>query len=229
MSGKAINYGFDRNKMMHYLRNGIGTPGIKGIIPAGMNAYNENAGYGYIYNPGKAKKLLTEAGYNDNNPVPPIALITTPEYLDLCKFVQSQLKDVGITLSIQVSPSATVRELKAHGKIGFFRASWIADYPDEENYLSMFINSNFAPNGPNYTHFSDPIIDSMYAHSLDIIDRNLRNQEYLKMDSLITEQAPFAVLYYDQVIRFVQKDIEGMTINPINMLNLEKVRKNQDN
>lgn len=222
---KAINYGFDRKKMIHYLRNGIGTPGTKGIIPSGMNAFSNNSKYGYTYNPAKAKKLLLKSGFSNNNPVPPIILVTTPEYLDLCKFVQSQLKNIGITLEIQVSPSATVRELKAHSKIGFFRASWIADYPDEENYLSMFISENYCPNGPNYTHFSSNIIDSLYNTSLSIVDRNIRNKKYIEIDSIITEQAPFAVLYYDQAIRFVQKNISGMTVNPVNLLNLETVRK----
>lgn len=225
----AINYGFDRQKMIHYLRNGIGTPGTKGIIPAGMPSFDTTAGYGYNYNPDKSKKLLREAGYDDENPVPEISLITTPEYVDLCKFVQSQLKNVGLTLAIEVSPAATVRELKAHGKINFFRASWIADYPDEENYLSVFYSENFAPLGPNYTHFSDSIIDDLYLSSFTINDKDSRVDKYRMIDSLIMEEAPVAILYYDKVVRFVQKDIEGMTINPINMLNLEKVKKQSIN
>ena len=225
----AINYGFDRNKMIHYLRNGIGTPGTKGIIPSGMPAYNDTAKYGYNFNPVKSKSLLRNAGYGIDNPVPKITLVTTPDYLDLCKFVQSQLKDVGINLAIEVSPSATVRELKAHGKLNFFRASWIADYPDEENYLSMFYSENFSPNGPNYTHFSSSLIDSLYTATFNITDKHDRQINYSIIDSLIMNEAPIAVLYYDKVVRFVQKDITGMTINPVNMLNLEKVKKHISN
>ncbi|MFK5856013.1 MAG: ABC transporter substrate-binding protein [Bacteroidota bacterium] len=221
----AINYGFDRKKMIRYLRNGIGTPGTKGIIPKGMPSFNTNADYGYSFNPERSKKLLKEAGFGSHNPVPEITLVTTPDYLDLCKFVQSQLKDVGLSIIIEVSPAATVRELKAHGKLSFFRASWIADYPDEENYLSMFYTNNFAPNGPNYTHFSSSLIDSLYLSTFDINDKTIRTTNYRMIDSLIMEDAPVAVLYYDKVVRFVQKDISGMTINPINMLNLERVRK----
>lgn len=222
---QAINYGFDRQKMIHYLRNGIGTPGTKGIIPVGMPAYDSNAGYGYSYDPDKSKKLLKDAGYGIDNPVPEITLVTTPEYIDLCKFVQSQLKNIGLEIAIEVSPAATVRELKAHGKLNFFRASWIADYPDEENYLSMFYSKNFAPNGPNYTHFSDSTIDELYLSSFAITEKYSRTKQYRFIDSLIMEKAPVAVLYYDKVVRFVQKDITGMTINPINMLNLERVKK----
>ena len=222
---QAINYGFDKSKMIRYLRNGIGTPGTKGIIPKGMPSFNAEADYGYDYNPGKAKKLIKEAGFSSQNPVPEITLVTTPDYLDLCKFVQSQLKDVGLNIIIEVSPSATVRELKAHGKLKFFRASWIADYPDEENYLSMFYTPNFAPNGPNYTHFSNSLIDSLYVSTFNINNKIARTNSYKIIDSLIMKEAPVAVLYYDKVIRFVQKDISGMTINPINMLNLEMVKK----
>ncbi len=221
----AINHGFNREKMIHYLRNGIGTPGNKGIIPAGMPSFNANSGYGYSYDPDKSKELLKDAGYGIDNPVPEITLVTTPDYLDICKYVQSQLKNIGLKIAIEVSPAATVRELKAHGKLNFFRASWIADYPDEENYLSMFYSGNFAPNGPNYTHLSNSKIDSLYLTSFSITKKNSRTNQYRIIDSLIMEEAPVAILYYDKVIRFVQKDISGMTINPINMLNLERVRK----
>lgn len=225
----AINYGFNRQKMIHFLRNGIGTPGTKGVIPKGMPAFSPDAGYGYGHDPEKSKELLKDAGYGADNPVPEITLVTTPDYLDLCKFVQSQLKDVGLDINIEVSPAATVREMKAHGKLCFFRASWIADYPDEENYLSMFYSGNFAPNGPNYTHFSNHAIDMLYLSSFTINERKDRTNKYRSIDSLIMQEAPVAVLYYDKVVRFVQKDISGMTINPINMLNLERVKKSRPN
>ena len=45
------------------------------------------------------------------------------------------------------------------------------------------------------------------------------------MDSLALSESPVIPLYYDQVIRFVQKNIEGMEINPINLLVLKNVQK----
>ncbi len=220
---QAINYGFDREKMIRYLRNGIGTPGTKGMIPAGMPAFDESTAYGYYYDPEKSKKLIREAGYNRENPVPQITLVTTSEYLDLCKFVQAQLKEVGISLNIEVSPPAAVIERRAQSRINFFRASWIADYPDEENYLSLFYSKNFAPSGPNYTHFSNRLFDSLYRAGISTTDAHERLRFYKQMDSLVMEEAPVVVLYYDQAVRFVNKRVEGMTANPINLLNLKRV------
>ena len=51
---KAINYGFDRVKMLKYLRNNIGTPAINGFVPMGLPSFNTNV-IGYNYNPEKAK------------------------------------------------------------------------------------------------------------------------------------------------------------------------------
>ena len=222
---QAINYGFDREKMIRYLRNGIGIPGTKGMVPKGMPAFDANANYGYSYNPEKSKVLLAEAGFGDQNPLPSITLVTTSDYLDLCKFVQSQLQEIGFTIELEVSPPAAVIERRAQSRVQFFRASWIADYPDEENYLSLFYSRNFAPSGPNYTHFSNSVFDSLYREAFAINDHLGRIKLYRMMDSLVMSEAPVVVLYYDQALRFVNRDIEGMTTNSINLLNLKEVRK----
>ena len=45
------------------------------------------------------------------------------------------------------------------------------------------------------------------------------------MDSLMMSDYPIVPLYFDQVIRFSQKNVHGLSINPINLLNLKKVKK----
>lgn len=222
---QAINYAIDREKMIKFLRNGIGVPGNGGMIPKGLPAFCGNCGYGYHYNPQKSRELLKDAGFSDKNPLPVIKLVTTPDYLEICKFVQSQLLEVGIKMEIEVSPPAAIREMKAMSKINFFRASWIADYPDEENYLSLFYSENFAPNGPNYTHFENALFDKGYQTSFNINDRKKRTAMYREMDSLVMEDASVVILYYDESLRFIRKSVLGMTTNPINLLNLKKVWK----
>ena len=84
-----------------------------------------------------------------------IILSTTSSYLDLCEYIQNQLQDIGLKVRVEVSPASTHRQMVATSKLNFFRGSWIADYPDAENYLSLFYSKNFCPNGPNYTHFKN--------------------------------------------------------------------------
>ncbi|MCF8217585.1 MAG: ABC transporter substrate-binding protein [Bacteroidales bacterium] len=222
---QAINYGFDRKKMMRYLRNNIGTPALSGFVPEGLPSFDSSKVKGYHYNPQKARRLLKEAGYPNGEGMSPITLSTTSSYLDLSKFIQHQLQDLGLEVEMNNVPPATLREMIAQSKLNFFRGSWIADYPDAENYLSLFYSANFCPTGPNYTHFANEEFDSLYEKAQHITNDSIRFKLYRKMDKLVMEEAPVVVLYYDQVLRFVWKNIEGLGSNPLNLLTLKYVKK----
>lgn len=222
---QAINYCFDRRKMMRYLRNNIGTPATAGMIPKGLPAFDTSAVPGYHYNPAKAKALLAEAGYPEGKGLAEITLQTNSSYLDLCEYLQSEARKVGIPLKVEVTPPSTLRQSIATSKVPFFRASWIADYPDAENYLSLFYSENWAPNGPNYTHFRNPRFDAWYRQASTITNDSVRQALYQRMDSLVMAQAPVVPLYYDQVLRFYPRSIVGLGGNALNLLELKKVRK----
>lgn len=222
---QALNYGFDRVKMMQYLRNNIGKPGTAGFVPAGIPWFDQNKVPGYSYDPDKAKQLLAEAGYPSGKGLPPITLSTNASYLDLCRYIQSQLNELGFDIKIDVTPPGTLREMMAQSKVPFFRGSWIADYPDAENYLSLFYSPNFCPAGPNYTHYSNPAYDKLYRLACSEINDSVRGQYYMQMDRLLMEDAPVIVLYYDQVLRFTGRSIDGLGCNALNLLNLKTVKK----
>lgn len=222
---QAINYGFNRAAMMKYLRNNIGRPANNGFVPSAFQAF-KNTDYGYSYQPEKAKSLLIEAGYAGGKGLGAIKLSTNASYVDLCEFIQSELTKVGIKLEVEVVPPSTLRQSMATSKVGFFRASWIADYPDPENYLSLFYSANKSPEGPNYTHFENANYDGLYMQSKMETNVDLRNQLYLKMDSIIMDEGVIVPLYYDQVLRFYPKSISGLEGNALNLLNLKTVRKN---
>ena len=101
----------------------------------------------------------------------------------------------------------------------------VADYADPENYLSLFYTANFSPGGPNYTHFSSKSFDNLYLKALWQPNDSLRFLTYQKMDSLAMSFAPVIPLYYDKVVRFVSKDVVGMQSNPMNLLSLKRVKK----
>ena len=221
---QALNYGFDRAKMMKYLRNGIGIPAIGGFIPKGLPGHNEGAGYDY--QPEKAKQLLETYRTESGNPQPEITLTTTANYLSFSEFIQRELQSIGLTIRIEVMPPSSLKSAKSNGKVDLFRASWVADYPDAQNYLSLFYSGNFAPNGPNYTHFKDAQFDIWYEEALLEIDQEKRINLYQKMDALVIKKAPVVVLFYDEVIRFTSIDVTGLGINPTNLLELKNVQKN---
>ena len=218
---EALNIGFDRKLMIAYLRNNIGYPAKKGFIPKGLLGNTQEV---FSYNPKKARGLVEEF-IEETQSKPKIILTTDSNYLDLCEYFQGEMQKIGIDILVEVMPTASLRQAKSSGKLQLFRASWIADYPDAENYLSLFYSKNFSPNGPNYTHFKNKTYDSLYKQAMITPIENLRIQKYKQMDELIMKEFPIVPLYYDEVVRFVQKDVKGMTINPINLLVLKNVYK----
>lgn len=219
---QAINLGFDREKMIVYLRNTIGFPAVNGFIPEGLAGKYPDALTGY--QPEKARSLVKEY-FNEHQESPHIRLATDINYLDVCEYLQRELQKIGIEIKIELMPTATLRQAKSNGKLESFRASWIADYPDAENYLSLFYSKNFSPKGPNYTHFKHESFDQYYEKAKSIKSINERILLYQEMDKMIMENYPIVPLYYDQAIRFVQKNVVDFEMNPLNLIQLKTVKK----
>ena len=222
---KAVNFGFDRSKMLKYLRNNMGTPANYGFLPAGLPFHNQRDVKGYDYNPDSARYYLTKAGYPPGTRVPEVSLTTTSDYLDLCEFIQYELSRFGIRINLEVATGGAYRNKMANGHLLFFRGSWIADYPDPENYLSLFYSPNRSPAGPNYTRFGNESYDSLYQKSLQTSDPMIRAELNTRMDQFITENAVVVPLFYDEVVRFYPIFIKGLHSNPLNMLVIKYVEK----
>jgi peptide/nickel transport system substrate-binding protein len=221
---QALNYGFDRQKMLQNLRNNVGKPANSGFTPRGLPSFDSEKVKGYDYNPDKARTLLKEAGFPNGTGLSQITLLTNKDYQDLCTFITRQWEDLGIKVQVEIVESATLRQMMSKGQAPFFRGSWIADYPDAESYFAMFYSKNPAP--PNYTSFSNSAFDQLYENALEENDDSKRYDLYHKMDQIIVEEAPVVFLFYDETALFAQKNITGLSINSINLLSLKKVKKN---
>lgn len=219
---KAINVGFDRTKMLRYLRNNIGTPAT-GFLPKGLSGYHKNDRN--LYNPKLAIQLVEQYKKETGDQHPLVTIATNSSYTDLFEFVQREIQAIGIDIQLEILPSPILRQKKANGNLPVFRVGWIADYPDSENFLSLFYSKNFAPNGPNYSHYSHPVFDDLYEQSLSLTNKDERVRLYKKMDSIIMDEVPVVPLFYDEIVRFKHSEVKGLKTNPTNLLNLKSVYK----
>ena len=219
---QAINYGFDRRKMILYLRNSLGTPAESGFVPAGLPSFDTARVKGYRYDPARTKSLLAEAGFPDGKGLPPIRLLTIPIYADMANFIAKQLEESGIGVQVEVVQKALLLQLTSTSKANFFRGSWIADYPDAENYLSVFYSKNPAP--PNYTRYNNPRFDALFEQAMLETNDSLRYRLYQDADQLVMNDAPVVPLWYDKVVWLVQPRVQGFRPNGVNLLELRRVQ-----
>ena len=220
---QAINYGFDRRKMMLYLRNSIGIAAESGFVPCGLPSFDSVNVKGYQYNVAKAKQLLIEAGFAEGKNLPTIKLLTIPIYGDLGNYIANELRQIGINIQVEVIQKSLLLEQTSKSQALFFRGSWIADYPDAENYLSVFYSKNPAP--PNYTRYKNAAYDLLYEKALAEKNDALRYKLYQQMDRLIIDDAPVVPLWYDMAIHLVHTNIKGFSPNSLNLLELRRTRK----
>ena len=219
---QAINYGFNRKKMILYIRNSIGTPATSGFVPAGFPSFDSSQVKGYHYDPQKALQLLKEAGYPNGVGLPPLKLLTVPLYGDIASYIANELLQIGIKINVEVVQKSLLLEQTAKSEALFFRGSWIADYPDAENFLSVFYGKNPAP--PNYTRYHNPKFDKLYEASLSEKNDSIRYSLYRQADQVMIKDAPVVPLWYDMIIWMVHPYVKNFIPNSQNLLELRRVK-----
>lgn len=222
---QALNYALNKPEFLAYFLNNVGKPGSSGFVPASLPSFDQQKVPGYTYQPDKARQLLRAAGYGPGKPLR-LRLSTVAETKEFCEYYQKKWAEVGVQVEIDVNQGAAHGELIDNGRAAFFTRSWLGDYPDAENYLALFYSPNFAPVGPNKTHFKSPAYDRLYEQAKLEQDAARRYALYQQMDRIVVEECPVVAVYYDEVVRLTQNNVQGLTPNPMNQLVLERVRKN---
>jgi ABC-type transport system substrate-binding protein len=218
---QAINYSIDREKMVLYLRNSLGTPATAGFVPVGLPSFDSTKVKGYHYNPVLARKLLDEAGIKPGDQTT-IKLQTIPIYADIGSYIARQMEEIGLKVQVDVVQKSLLLELTSNSRTLFFRGSWIADYPDAENYLSVFYSKNPAP--PNYTRYSNKEFDVLFEKAIRETNDSMRYSLYQQADKVMMEDAPVVPLWYDKVVHLVQTNVSGFEPNALNLLELRRVQ-----
>lgn len=221
---QTLSYAIDREKLISMIRNNVGDASVQGIVPKALRKSNQQE-QKYAFNLEKMKESLLKAGYQHPSEVPSFVLTVDVAYTDLATILLNQWKNAGFQVKLDVVDRPTLKSSVAKGHLAFFRASWIGDYPDAENYLSLFYSRNWSPNGPNYTHFKNEKFDNWFDAAQREMNLTIRDSLYNAMDELMMAEAPIIVLYYDEVVRFVQKSVKALRVNSMNGLNLTRTKK----
>ena len=69
--------------------------------------------------------------------------------------------------------------------------------------------------------------DRVILEDLEHSNDEKRFELYRQMEEILHEEAPVIPLYYDEVVRFVHKTVEGLEVNAMNQLDLKRVKLNK--
>ena len=226
---KAFSLAIDKEYITEYIMSGEASPAIHGFVPKmDLYGYRNDTIKENSFNPEKARKLLSKAGYPNGKGLP--QLVVRYNHGDLSdavmKRVQHDLKkNLNIDITIKAAQLKRHMNLLEKGETNFFRFGWIADYPDAENYFRIFYWGDRALGDVEYDNvarFQNDTFDEFYEKAMTEQNTNKRLRLYYSMDSLLLKEIPAIPLYYETNIRLVKKYVEGVPPNGMEYRDLSR-------
>lgn len=219
---QALNYAIDRERIIRYVLHGTALP-ARGVLPPSLAEDQQPC---YAYDPDRARRLLAEAGYPDGRGLPILRLFlsTASRTLSVAEAVQQQWAEIGVRVELQQVEFPRLLAVVRNGELALWRTSWIADYPDPENFLALFVSSNTAPRGPNTTRYRNRLLDRLYAEATARMADSVQRRYWAQIERIVVGDAPWVFLYHGRIVRLVHPFVEGLTVDPLDRLVLERVR-----
>lgn len=232
---KAFNMAVDRNALVNSTLQGEGTPGHYGIVPPAFPNYSHSKLEAAPFDPEAARALLAEAGYPDGEGFPEITLELTSggsNYELVAQVVTKMLQDnLGVEIKMQVLPITEQLDNAESGKAAFWRDGWIADYPDPENFLRLFVSDSITVGEYAYLNsmrYHDDQYDSIYNVAVRETDIPKRYELYHQLDQILIDNAVMLPLYYEEFTRLIPGYVEDFPQNSIEYRDFSKVWINSE-
>ena len=224
----AFNLAINRTALIESAIGGDALPTEHGFIPE-MNDYPSEDVKGYTFDLDRAKNLMKEAGYPNGEGFPAIDLYInsnkgSTSYKMANAIVTSLSNNLNIVVRLKaVSYEERVAAIKS-GKAIFWRAGWVADYPDPENFLSIFRTSGVVKNDIiNPFNYDNVQYDSLFSKAKKEVDLDKRMALYAKCDQIIINDAVVMPVYFSDFLAMVNLRVKNFEINPMERLDFTKV------
>ncbi len=233
----AFNMAVDKNKLVDYILQGEGIAGEYGVVPPvdafKKGGFNFDAIKGHAYDPAKAKELMKAAGYPNGKGFPKLTLTINSAGNErngqIAETVQTMLKEnLGVDVSINIMPLPEEIDAFQSGKLDFFRAGWIADYPDPEIFLTLFYSGHIPKNAGeksfiNFARYKNLKFDSLFLAAQREPETGKRMELFMRADQVLVEDAATLPLFYDENDRLVQRNVRNFPANAMEYRDLTKV------
>jgi peptide/nickel transport system substrate-binding protein len=202
---QAIMHAIDRESLVNGPFFGYGEP-TQQPWPSGYFPHVDGLDDTYPYDPDRARELLTEAGYPDGFSADIIAVPSPEVYLLLGEAVQAQLKEVGIDLSIQITPPTELGTAMYVDKTAAFALLYTNGGVDP----AQTVGTRFSAEGFfNAGKYSTPRLEELYQESLTTTDEAARTQVMQDISREVVEQVLDMPLFFAQEPEAISDRVVG--------------------
>jgi oligopeptide transport system substrate-binding protein len=219
---KAFSYALDREGWVNDVLQGLGSPALT-WIPPGFPGFKEGETR-YGFDPEKAKQTLADAGYTVENGVLtkdgksyPIKLTfsDSPRNRTRYEWLAAKWKDIfGLDLPLDPVESTTYTNLTKDVNTApqMFILGWCADYPDPQNWLSVYWKTGAFGERIGFTN---PDMDKIMSEADAELDQTKRMDEYQQAQDMLVEGAYVAFMWNNVNSYLVKPWVQGLVTTPM--------------
>jgi ABC-type transport system substrate-binding protein len=185
----------------------------KGILPPGIMGYRP-ALAGIAYDPVKARKLISDAGYGDGSKLPPLEICYRQDAADARVATTAVAGALSQTLNFKVQPHAydfgTLLGLQHMGKLQMSFCSWYADYLDPQNFLSLLLTTGVPQNAEGW---SNAQFDDLCSKADVDVNDTEREALYQGAEEIAVNEVAKLPLYFQRDAVLISPRVSGIRSN----------------
>jgi len=214
---RAMNYAVDREFLCQKILGGSHRP-AKGILPPGLPGYDPDAA-GYAYDPERAQQELAAAGYGKDHPLPELTLYHRPNspYPAIAQAIQNDFKRAGIPLKLRMIDFTALKAATVTGEPQLFYLSWLADFPDADNFLYVVFHSSMHGASGNRVFYKNPEVDSLLDQSRCATVPDQRLGLLKQAEKRIVSDAPWVFVSHKQTQLLVKPYVRQFELCPMDV------------
>lgn len=197
--------------------------------PPGMLGGNP-AVKAYPHDVAQAKRLLAQAGlaggfstslYYPTSPRPYM-----PEPQRLAEAIQANLRDVGITVTLEPYEFGVFLTKVRNGEHPMCLIGWTGDNGDPDNFMYDLLDQDSAVKGQaqNYSFWRDPAFHKLMLAGQQTIDEKKRAAIYARANAMIHDQSPAVPIAHSVVSFAAKSSIGGVIPHPDSILSFEDMK-----
>lgn len=200
---QAVVYAIDRQELVQRILLSNGTPGSAGYL-APSNPYASSNVQRYDYDPNKARALLDQAGYPeqdgqrrkpDGSPLV-IPLLFAASLARTAELIRSQLAKVGLTVTLNSVDPGTANQMQGQGNFDLSLVTYGGLGSDPDFMRRAFSSPPQARFWWKAWGYDNPTLNQLAVTQLRTIDDAKRRQIVSQMQQIIAEDIPVMPLYY---------------------------------
>ncbi|AGL50081.1 peptide ABC transporter substrate-binding protein [Thermotoga maritima MSB8] len=210
---QALAYSVNRDVIVEDVFVGLAKP-LYSMIPEGMWGHKDVFPERDLE---KARALLKEAGYDENNPLV-IDLWYTPSHYgtteaDVAQVLKESFEETGvIKVNLKYAEWSTYVEYFLNGTMGLFLLGWYPDYLDPDDYVWPFLSESGAKSLGSF--YSNPEVENLMIEARKLTDLEKRTEIYYKVQEILARDVPYIPLWQGVATCAAKKQVKGILLEP---------------